>query len=48
MTLKQVWINLLSNAFKYTRGCDPAMVEIGCTAPRIMRGAASGWPSCIG
>ena len=29
--LKQVWINLLSNAFKYTRGRDPAVVEIGCT-----------------
>ncbi len=28
--LKQVWINLLSNAFKFTRGRDPAIVEIGC------------------
>jgi len=27
--LKQVWINLLSNAFKYTRGKDPAVVEVG-------------------
>ncbi len=26
--LKQVWINLLSNALKYTRGRDPAVVEI--------------------
>jgi PAS domain S-box-containing protein len=29
--LKQVWINLLSNALKYTRKRDPAIVEIGCT-----------------
>ncbi|HTU00772.1 MAG TPA: PAS domain S-box protein, partial [Candidatus Sulfotelmatobacter sp.] len=28
--LKQVWMNLLSNAFKYTRGRDPARIEIGC------------------
>jgi PAS domain S-box-containing protein len=28
--LKQVWINLLSNGVKYTRGCNPAIVEIGC------------------
>ncbi|MGA3172374.1 MAG: PAS domain S-box protein [Chthoniobacteraceae bacterium] len=28
--LRQVWINLLSNAFKYTRNRDPAIVEIGC------------------
>src|SRR5207253_6089950 len=28
--LKQVWLNLLSNAFKYTRHSDPAVVEIGC------------------
>jgi PAS domain S-box-containing protein len=28
--LKQVWINLLSNAFKYTRKRDGAVVEIGC------------------
>jgi PAS domain S-box-containing protein len=27
--LKQVWTNLLSNALKYTRGSDPAVVEIG-------------------
>jgi PAS domain S-box-containing protein len=29
--LKQVWVNLISNAVKYTRGREPAMVEIGCT-----------------
>jgi light-regulated signal transduction histidine kinase (bacteriophytochrome) len=28
--LKQVWVNLLSNAFKYSRGRTPAVVEIGC------------------
>jgi PAS domain S-box-containing protein len=27
--LKQVWINLVSNALKYTRGRQPAIVEIG-------------------
>lgn len=27
--LKQVWINLISNAFKYSRDRQPAMVEIG-------------------
>ena len=30
--LKQVWVNLLSNALKYTRLREPAVVEIGCTA----------------
>jgi PAS domain S-box-containing protein len=28
--LKQVWLNLLGNALKYTRKRDPAIVEIGC------------------
>ncbi len=28
--LKQVWINLLSNAFKYTQRREGAVVEIGC------------------
>jgi signal transduction histidine kinase len=28
--LKQVWVNLISNAIKYTRGREPATVEIGC------------------
>jgi PAS domain S-box-containing protein len=30
--LKQVWTNLLSNAFKYTQKCETARVEIGCHA----------------
>ncbi len=30
--LKQVWLNLLSNALKYTRKLDAAVVEIGCNA----------------
>jgi PAS domain S-box-containing protein len=28
--LKQVWVNLLSNALKYTRGREPTVIEIGC------------------
>ncbi len=28
--LRQVWVNLISNAVKYTRGRQPAIVEIGC------------------
>lgn len=32
--LNQVWINLLSNAFKYTRRRDPAVIEIGCRRER--------------
>jgi PAS domain S-box-containing protein len=30
LLLKQVWINLLSNALKYTRRREKAVVEIGC------------------
>jgi light-regulated signal transduction histidine kinase (bacteriophytochrome) len=33
--LKQVWLNLLSNALKYTRKREGARIEIGCrTEPR--------------
>jgi len=32
--LKQVWINLLSNAFKYTQKRECAVVEIGCNPDR--------------
>jgi signal transduction histidine kinase len=28
--IEQVWSNLLSNAFKYSRGRSPAIVEVGC------------------
>jgi PAS domain S-box-containing protein len=28
--LKQVYTNLLSNALKYTRGRDPALIKVGC------------------
>jgi signal transduction histidine kinase len=28
--LKQVWVNLIGNALKYTRGKDPAVIRIGC------------------
>ncbi|MGH7942678.1 MAG: sensor histidine kinase, partial [Limisphaerales bacterium] len=28
--LQQVWVNLISNAVKYTRPRDPARIEIGC------------------
>jgi PAS domain S-box-containing protein len=30
--LKQVWVNLLSNAFKYTQKRESALIEIGCKA----------------
>jgi len=29
--LKQIWVNLISNAVKYTRERAPAVIEIGCT-----------------
>ena len=37
--LKQVWLNLLSNALKYTRKREAARIEIGCEArPRPAAG----------
>jgi len=32
--LKQVWLNLLSNALKYTRNREHAVLEIGCTTTK--------------
>jgi light-regulated signal transduction histidine kinase (bacteriophytochrome) len=29
--LKQVWLNLLANALKYTRKREAALIEVGCT-----------------
>jgi light-regulated signal transduction histidine kinase (bacteriophytochrome) len=28
--LKQIWVNLISNAIKYTRGREAGIIEIGC------------------
>jgi PAS domain S-box-containing protein len=36
--LRQVWVNLISNAIKYTRGRDPAIIDIGS---RIENGASA-------
>jgi PAS domain S-box-containing protein len=36
--LKQVWINLLSNAFKYTRRREKAVIEVGCKRGPIAAG----------
>jgi PAS domain S-box-containing protein len=30
LLLKQVWVNLIANAFKFTRKCGDARIEIGC------------------
>ncbi len=30
MTIEQVWVNLISNAVKYSKLKDPAIIEIGC------------------
>jgi len=43
--LKQVWVNLLSNALKFTRKCDEAKIEVGYkahpTPPSTLTGAIS-------
>jgi signal transduction histidine kinase len=31
--LRQVWVNLISNALKYTQKCAQAQIEIGCQFP---------------
>ena len=35
--LRQVWVNLVSNAIKYSRGRDPAIVDIGSTMEKGAR-----------
>jgi len=40
--LKQVWINLLSNAFKYTRRREKAVIEVGCKRGPIAAGDHGG------
>jgi light-regulated signal transduction histidine kinase (bacteriophytochrome) len=42
--LKQVWMNLLSNALKYTRKRDAVRIEIGCrTEPRPAANGFASW-----
>jgi signal transduction histidine kinase len=40
--LKQVWVNLLSNAFKFTRKREPARIEIGWIPPLSGEKTAAG------
>ncbi|HEY4414772.1 MAG TPA: PAS domain S-box protein [Verrucomicrobiae bacterium] len=35
--LKQIWVNLIANAIKYTRGREPAAIEIDCMAEKDER-----------
>jgi signal transduction histidine kinase len=43
--LKQVWLNLLSNALKYTRKREAARIEVGCrTQPRAVSGGPEASP----
>jgi signal transduction histidine kinase len=41
--LRQVFVNLLSNAFKFTRGREPATVQVGCDMPQGRDGVAVYW-----
>ena len=36
--LEQVFMNLLSNAFKFSRGREPAIVEVGSMTPSTSKG----------
>jgi PAS domain S-box-containing protein len=42
LLLKQVFVNLLSNALKFTRGRQGARIEIGATTPEQMREPQTG------
>jgi signal transduction histidine kinase len=47
--LKQVWTNLISNAFKYTRKREKARIEIGCrTEPRLATNGQTSSPNTAG
>jgi signal transduction histidine kinase len=47
--LEQVWTNLISNAFKYTRKRDKARIEIGCrTEPRLATTGQTPSPNTAG
>jgi light-regulated signal transduction histidine kinase (bacteriophytochrome) len=37
--LRQVWVNLIANAVKYSRPRDPAVIEIGCVGMGERSGA---------
>ncbi len=43
--LKQVWINLLSNALKFTRRCEAARIEVGWLTIEDFRSQDADWAS---
>jgi DNA-binding response OmpR family regulator len=43
--VRQVWLNLIGNAFKYTRGRDPARIEIGAVGESQVRSPQSPVPN---